>query len=399
MHTYTIRSNYEEIQISFKTTLIMRKIFFLILSIVAFVTQSNSQDYNIMLKIDGIKYDTAIIGFLSVENSDDEIQDTVIISNGILEYSFKRPGLYEGIIIPFKLIHQFEGGDKFPLVPSRIHFYINQGDFIKIDATEVGKSVTYRTTGNNLSEQRAEADLYFRNSGLYIERIEFEHHYYKKKYDQWTKEENKKYWKLRNQNDSIYALRRDEFILNHLNYGYSARLILEIKDKQKATFLYDKLTTEAKESYFGKVLTSMINGWVITEPGSTFPSFIGKTLAGETFNLSDYKGKYVLLDFWGSWCAPCIAELPQLKKVQSEFKDRLVVVGMICNDSKQKVNKAIDKYKINWIQLFDEKNKFPATYGVKSFPTKVLIDKNGVVVKTFQGTSEQVFLELERILK
>lgn len=377
----------------------LKTIMLLILLIVTTAIKSNCQDYNIFLKIDGIEYDSAVIGFSSVQNDDDEIEDVGIISNGVLKYKFDAKGLHEAVIIPYKLISKFGGGASYPLPNARIHFYINNGEVININATVKDKIVTYVITGNELSKQGAEADVYIRNSGIYKDRIEFEHHFHSKNYDDWTKEENKVYWEKRNKNDSLYLLKCEEFILGHLNYEYSPRLILEIKDKQKATILYNKLTTEAKNSYFGQKLANLINGWAITTPGALFPNFSAKTVSGDDFNLQEHKGKYVLLDFWGSWCAPCIMEIPDLKKLQNDFKKKLVIVGLVCDDSREKINNAIKKHDIDWVQLFDDENRFPTTYGIKSFPTKVLIDDKGIVVKTIEGASEQIIAELRGVLE
>lgn len=374
---------------------------FALITLLTFVTiiKSNSQNHNISLRIEGIEYDSAMIAFMSVQNNDEEIEDTAIISNGELNYQFKATGLYYGVIVPFKLIHEYDGGDKFPLPSSRISFFINNGDIIKIDAVVKDKIVTYKSNGNNLSQQVGEFNNYLNSSGLYKDRIDFEHKFHKVSSSTWTKDEESQYWERRNANNKLYAEKIEKFVLNHPDYEYSPRLILEIKDKQKATTLYDKLTVDSKNSYFGQVLGSMIDGWAISTIGIKFPTFSGKTLSGENFDLTNYKGKYVLLDFWGSWCAPCINEIPKLKKLQSEFKDKLVVVGMVCNDTEDKVNRIIEKYKVDWVQLFDETNAFPNKYGIRAFPTKVLIDDKGFVVKTVDTTSDHLFEELRELLK
>lgn len=370
-----------------------------VLFILIVTTISNAQDYNIQLKIVGLDYDTAVIAFMSEQNNDDEIEDMAIISNGQLNYKFNSPGLHVGVIVPFSLIHKFEGGNKFDLPSSRIRFYFNSGDTIKIDAVVKDKTVTYKTSGNNLSAQLAEHADMLHKSGLYHDRIEFEYQFYKKNQTQWTKDDWSQYWEKRNEYNRLYTEISEKFISEHPHYEYSPRLILGINDKLKATTLYEQLTAESKNSHFGKVLGNMINGWAITSTGVLFPDFSAKTLTGKDFKLNDYKGKYVLLDFWGSWCAPCINEIPELKKLKTEFDKKLVIVGVICNDSKQKISKTAEKYKIDWVQLFDEENAFPDRYGIRAYPTKVLIDEKGFVIKSFDYTSEQLFTELRELLK
>lgn len=377
----------------------IRHFFASIFCIVFFLPNSHGQDYNIKLKIEGIKNDTAIIAFVSVENSDDEMEDLAIISNGELKYKFDKSGFYYGAIVPSKLVHKFENGRKFGLPSSKILFFINNGDILNIKAVVTDKIVAYQTSGNNLSTQLAEARTYFNQSELSKDRMELEYKFHKKEMAYWTKDDEAQYWKRRTLNDSIYAKRIEEFVLRHPDYDYSPRLILDIRDDLQAKTLYNRLTPEAKSSYFGQILTSQINSLVNIISGAEFPSFRAETLSGKDFNLSDYKGKYVLLDFWGSWCQPCIKEIPDLERLQSDFQDKLVIVGLVCDDSREKVNKIIEKYNVSWTQLYDDENKFPKTYGLKTFPTKVLIDDKGLVVKKIEGASEQVIAELRELLE
>lgn len=104
---------------------------------------------------------------------------------------------------------------------------------------------------------------------------------------------------------------------------------------------------------------------------------------GKTTRLSDYvgKGKYVLVDFWASWCGPCRAEIPNLIKVYEQYKEKgLVVLGVAVNDKPEDTLKAIEKDKITYPQILNSQNIAAETYGFNSIPTIYLFGPDGRVV-------------------
>lgn len=116
-------------------------------------------------------------------------------------------------------------------------------------------------------------------------------------------------------------------------------------------------------------------------PAFEVPSLDGKS----TIKLSDYKGKIVLLDFWATWCAPCMKGLPHLKSLHERFKDdpRFVMIGMSLDQSKEKLEQVIEREQIGWMQVrlaTAEESKVTASYGVEGIPMIVLLDGEGRVV-------------------
>ena len=104
---------------------------------------------------------------------------------------------------------------------------------------------------------------------------------------------------------------------------------------------------------------------------------------GKTTRLSDYvgKGKYVLVDFWASWCGPCRAEIPNLIKVYEQYKEKgLVVLGVAVNDKPEDTLKAIEKDKITYPQILNSQNIAAETYDFNSIPTIYLFGPDGRVV-------------------
>lgn len=118
------------------------------------------------------------------------------------------------------------------------------------------------------------------------------------------------------------------------------------------------------------------------EVGTEAPSFQGKTLTGETFSISDLRGKVVLLDFWATWCGPCVAAIPSIQKISEEFAGKgLVVIGI--NEDRGNttlVSDFVEKNKITFEHVMDADGSIASLYEVPGFPTTVLIDGEGKVL-------------------
>lgn len=106
-------------------------------------------------------------------------------------------------------------------------------------------------------------------------------------------------------------------------------------------------------------------------------------LDGKAIDLNDYEGKVVLIDFWATWCGPCIAELPNvLKSYHAMHEDGFEILGISFDQSRSKLERFIKKEKMPWPQYFDGEgwqNKIGQQYGINSIPTMWLIDKKGVL--------------------
>jgi thiol-disulfide isomerase/thioredoxin len=111
--------------------------------------------------------------------------------------------------------------------------------------------------------------------------------------------------------------------------------------------------------------------------------FSVKGTKGETLSPEMYKGKVLLLDFWATWCGPCKAEMPNVKKVYSKYNSKgFEIVGVSLDRSREALDKYVAQNKIEWPQYFDGKywnNDIATQYGVKSIPTTFLIDKKGKI--------------------
>jgi len=114
-------------------------------------------------------------------------------------------------------------------------------------------------------------------------------------------------------------------------------------------------------------------------------------LDGREVDLKKLRGKVVLIDFWATWCAPCMRELPNVKAVYQKFHDKgFEIVGLSYDEEKQALQQVVSTESIPWPQGFDEANggkKFAEEFGVTSLPTMWLLDKNGVL-RDLQGVND-----------
>ena len=109
-----------------------------------------------------------------------------------------------------------------------------------------------------------------------------------------------------------------------------------------------------------------------------------ESVDGRKVDLTSMKGKVVLIDFWATWCGPCVAELPNVKKTYAKYHEKgFEIVGISLDQSKDKLIKFVGKEKMPWPQHFDGqgwKNEFAVKYGIQGIPAMWLIDKKGNLV-------------------
>ena len=114
--------------------------------------------------------------------------------------------------------------------------------------------------------------------------------------------------------------------------------------------------------------------------GAVAPDFTLKTPTGESFTLSDCRGGYVMLDFWGTWCGWCVEGLPNVKEIAHRYKDRLTVVSVDCGDSEEAWKNGVEKYGMDWIQVYNSrKDAIDSKYAVQGYPGFYLIDPEGII--------------------
>ena len=130
------------------------------------------------------------------------------------------------------------------------------------------------------------------------------------------------------------------------------------------------------------------------------PEFTLDDLNGQPLSLSSLRGKYLILDFWGSWCGWCIKGFPDMKKYYKKYNDKLEILGMDCSDTKAKWKKAVDDNDLPWLHVYMPKGSdITDIYRISAFPTKIIISPEGKVVYTVIGENDKFYEMLDELLK
>ena len=169
----------------------------------------------------------------------------------------------------------------------------------------------------------------------------------------------------------------------------------EVKERLAST--YEALSPSAKQGPFAEFIDNMVASSAFGQIGSTLPDFTQNDVNGKAFTLSSLKGKYVLIDFWASWCGPCRAENPNIVKAFNKFKAKnFTVLGVSLDQDKAKWLEAIKKDGLAWDHVSDLKywnNAVAAKFGIQSIPASFLIDPAGkIIAKDLRGADLDKFL-------
>lgn len=128
------------------------------------------------------------------------------------------------------------------------------------------------------------------------------------------------------------------------------------------------------------------------KPGTKFPDFTETDLNGQPLSVSQLKGKVVLVNFWATWCGPCVAALPGLLKIHGTYHPRgFEIIGISLDQDKEQLQRFVAENKIPWPQYFDGlgwRNKLAVQYGVNSTPMYYLLDRAGSIIKANPALDE-----------
>lgn len=195
-----------------------------------------------------------------------------------------------------------------------------------------------------------------------------------------------------------------DYIAQHPNEDATATLITSfesLEDMEKAKGMLSESVREGRMKSFYQEAIDQLKAQKeadekaakLQAAGVEAPDFTLKDIDGNDFTLSSLRGKYVVLDFWGSWCGWCIKGMPQMKEYYKKYEGKFEIVGVDCNDTEQKWKDAVKKHELPWKHVYNPRansqEEMTASvlgkYAIQGFPTKIVLSPEGKIVKTIVG--------------
>lgn len=177
--------------------------------------------------------------------------------------------------------------------------------------------------------------------------------------------------------DNFSDVKVVETLLHYLAATYVERNgIDDIQEMENLYFTY------VKDENMHADYASKFEKWDVSKPGKPSPKFAAPDVDGKVWTLDDFKGKYVYIDLWATWCGPCKREFPFLKALEEEFKDaEIVFLGLSTDKDKEKWEAAVRNGVVSGVQLYlGPQSEFQKAYNVAGIPRFILLDKEGRII-------------------
>lgn len=179
---------------------------------------------------------------------------------------------------------------------------------------------------------------------------------------------------------------------------------------------YDNLSPKAKESILMPIISDQVarSNEVSEEMKAqedaqanlangdkAAPNFTFKDINGKEVSLSDFRGKWVVLDFWGTWCGWCIKGIPDLKAAYKKYAGKFEVIGIDCNETEAEWREGVKKYELPWVNVYNDQKdgQLIKEYKISGFPTKVIVNPEGKIVDITTGEDPAFYARLADFLK
>jgi len=357
--------------------------------------------YTVSGTIKGLE--TAFISYSYQDETGNRVWDSIFVEN---EYFLHTQKITEPTFFFLwpnveRTIKRTKNGGYYPVKSSQFAFLANPGDEIEFNG-EVTDFINAYPTGTKSNDELASINRVvfplINKAANYMLEIELLQEYDLRRITI---------------QDSIDILDKQvvdlkkAFVTSHPNSEaatwYLADMMLrsQIEDNE-AIPIFKTFSKHLKDYRYYKEVAARVKGIEAALIGKTIKNFkTNATFSGEVFEFDSLKGNYVLIDFWGTWCGPCIKEMPKVKEYQEKHKDKLTVLGINQGDNKEKIDKFITPNGYNWTHLMDGKGEanFVFQFNVAGFPTKFIVDPEGKILHRFVGNGEEAFTVLDELLK
>ena len=175
----------------------------------------------------------------------------------------------------------------------------------------------------------------------------------------------------------------------------------DARHNNSATDEQKNIQTEAKADANTEATANMNDGQEGVADGQIAPDFTLNDINGKPLALSSLRGKYVIIDFWGTWCIWCVRGMPMMKEYYKKYSDKMEILGVDCNDPEKKWKAGVKELDLPWKHVYNPKGSSAILekYEIQGFPTKILVDPEGKIVKTVVGEDPNFYKFLDELFK
>lgn len=162
-----------------------------------------------------------------------------------------------------------------------------------------------------------------------------------------------------------------------------------------------KVDKKYHNNYFYQTVKGRVEGAKSAAVGAKCPEIKAMDQFGKEFSMAEIKGKYIILDFWGTWCGPCLSGMPHMKAFRDAHADKVQIVGVANDKDVEKWKKCIEQNKMNWPNVMQGKGEqdYVAKFNVQGFPTKILVSPQGIILHRESGEGESFYKKVEELIK
>jgi len=167
-------------------------------------------------------------------------------------------------------------------------------------------------------------------------------------------------------------------------------------DKNEIKDVLNQMDSKYQKTLYGQGVQAELNKPVSLKTGDKMTDLDLHDLNGKQFKISDFSGKYILLDFWSLACYPCLMAAPELRDINETYKNDLTIVGISMDVSPKLWEEATKRDSITWNNLSDGKGSYAGAsslYGISGMPTYILINPGDTIVERWEGFSSGIFKE------
>ena len=348
--------------------------------------------------IDGLTNDTIILKTITLGDYKTHT-DTLVAKDGKITFNAPNDEPAAYTFMPAQGTHKFEGGTRRFNSCSDINLFRINGEKVTFKARMDSIFVTeFSVRGSQINEDWNEIHAHINPLIIKLALLQFENISYE--------DFERKHTKI---NNEIIAYNQ-EYIRQHPDRLISANLIAGTGSTENMIKYADMISNEVRNSAFAttferiEMIKERMRIAEASKVGATAPDFTLNDLNGNSFTISSTRGKWVVLDFWGSWCIPCIKGMPEMKQTYKKFNGKVEFIGICCNDKQERWQKAVNDHALPWIQLFnprdiDYRQDPLVLYNVKAFPTKIILTPEGTIHKIFVGETPDFYKELDNVVK